>query len=482
MESLPKIYRWEHSPSILLSSSNPQPGSPICDSENESELTHDGHRRFRLPPLNLRLATQPISESNLFAISVQPPYTRNPSQDGPSLVNNSTDSPNDSTTSHTGLGTLDVLQPPSPLNSLAAHYGIPQSLPRPPRIASRPVIESNEMLPDFESLSRNYISMLASKPLDNTSAAPEINMSVTNDQEMPPPAAPQVEDQAATLQAAIDTMLGTPSPLLSHFPRIRSLRRFSLLPFNTPYNDFSASPMDDSPFINTPYNDFTTSPMDAPIMDIIDGEFGWMSGGTNESLFNHTTSALYSDLLEPTKEAAPVTTAAEILHKNENLLTPSPATPMLDFPNNLYSVPLCIFPIATGTRRNITPDNLVPLDAPTQSRRYLAPSVTSRKDAPTLVAKKRSRSSAFGDNEPDEEVLGEAPGPHATDHEKIEYKRRMSTIAARKSRRRKLEHKLMLETRVDELEKETEKWKTRCRVLQEVLRSKSVDFRFEDDE
>ena len=138
--------------------------------------------------------------------------------------------------------------------------------------------------------------------------------------------------------------------------------------------------------------------------------------------------------------------------------------------------------VATGTRRNITPDALVPLDAPTQNRRYLAPSSTSRKDLPASFSKKRSRTAAFDDDELDgEEAPTEAPGPNATELEKIEYKRRLSTIAARKSRRRKLEYKLMVEGRVEELEKESEKWRTRCKVLQEVLKSHSVDFRFDDE-
>ncbi|KIK55145.1 hypothetical protein GYMLUDRAFT_48096 [Collybiopsis luxurians FD-317 M1] len=274
-----------------------------------------------------------------------------------------------------------------------------------------------------------------------------------------------------------------------------------------------------SPFLNTPYDDFSTSPMDdspfapdlsTPIMDVLDDELGWMSNGSNEPLFNDPASALYKMLEEPVKEAAPVTTAAEILN-NKNLFTLSPATPMLDSVHSLYPSPrlpsLTVSPptavqstpaapppaprkvsaslpstVATGTRRNITPDNLVPLDAPTQTRRYLTPSSTSRKEVPASFAKKRSRTVAFADEEDVEEAPAEAPGPGATELEKIEYKRRLSTIAARKSRRRKLEHKLMLESRVDELERESEKWRTRCKVLQEMLRSHSVDFRFDDDE
>ncbi|KAE9394402.1 hypothetical protein BT96DRAFT_958800 [Gymnopus androsaceus JB14] len=277
----------------------------------------------------------------------------------------------------------------------------------------------------------------------------------------------------------------------------QSFNEFLSSPFSTPYDDFSTSPMDDSPF---------APDLSTPIMDSYDDEFGWMSGGIdmNEPLFNDAASALYDMIAEPAKEPSPVSSTVELL-SNTDLLMMSPATPALESMHSLYPSPrLPTFqapaPVtkpappaaparkvsssaATGTRRNITPDALVPLDAPTQNRRYITPSSTSRKEPSS--SKKRSRSEAFGDAEDrDEEELPpmQPPGPDATEQEKLEWKRRLSTIAARKSRRRKLEHKLMLESKVDELEKDREKWRTRCKVLQEVLRSHAVDFRFEDDD
>lgn len=428
---------------------------------------------------------------NLFAISSSSQSTcnSNTSQDVPLSLNNSAASTTSSTVSRNGSRSPNA----SSVNALAAHYGIPQFLPRPPRTTPRTTVaKPTTMLPDFESLSRNYLSMLANKPADNITA--DANMPAQEQVEMPPPAVPQVEDQAAAIQAAVEHILASPEFTMSH--------DFLSSPFiNTPYDDFT-SPMDDSPFI---------ADLQTPVMDAIDDFSGWMPTGADEPLFNDAASVLY-DMLEPAKEAAPVTTAAEILN-NKDLLTMSPATPMLDAVHSLYpsprlptinepdsvpsklttpaAAPTTVAPrrvtgasaVATGTRRNITPDNLVPLDAPTQTRRYVTPSSTSRKEVPASFTKKRSRADAFGDDDQDEEVgMGEAPGPDATELEKIEYKRRLSTIAARKSRRRKLEYKLMLETRVDELEKESEKWRTRCRVLQEVLRSHSVDFRFDDAE
>ncbi|KAF5391528.1 hypothetical protein D9757_002508 [Collybiopsis confluens] len=501
MESSSQIYRWEHSPSVLLSSSVDQPGFPL--SESESDLTHHAHRNLRSPPLNVLPTTISRSNTNLSAISSssQSSCNSNTSQDVPLSLNNSAATNKSSTASRNGSESPNT----PPVNSLAAHYGIPQFLPRPPRITPRSVAKPVAMVPDFESLSRNYLSMLANKPSDNS--VPDTNMSISNEQvEMPPPAEPQAEDQVAAIQAAVDHILGIryqqASPYLADLnelasPEFSISNDFLSSPFiNTPYDDFNTSPMDDSPFV---------ADLQTPVMDAIDEFNGWMASAGDEPLFSDNASALY-DMLEPATKAAPVTTTAEILN-NKDLLMMSPPTPMLDSVQSLYPsprLPTIIEPapgpskpataasvprkvmissaIATGTRRNITPDNLVPLDAPTQTRRYVIPSSTSRKEVPASFAKKRSRSDAFGDDEQDEEVCGEAPGPDATDLERIEYKRRLSTVAARKSRRRKLEYKLMLETRVDELEKDSEKWRTRCRVLQEVLRSHSVDFRFDDDE
>ncbi|KAE9405155.1 hypothetical protein BT96DRAFT_1015815 [Gymnopus androsaceus JB14] len=425
------------------------------------------------PPFTVRSQTSISRKSNSVAISASLKLSNHTatSQNVPTTLSTPAVYLNPSTTTRNGPASPDVS---SPVYSLAAHYGIPQSLPRPPR--TTPHLVSQEKLTDFESLSRNYISMLANKPSDNTPT-----MSTENDQieitVMPPPAVPHVEEDHGADGNAGCRRYPLRYPFFSvvphqNFTMAQTFNEYLCSPFSTPYDDFSTSPMDDSPFIP----DLST-----PIMDSYDDEFGWMSAA------------------EPAKEPAPVTPAAELLSSSK-LLIMSPATPALETVHSLYPSPrLPTFqapapaPVtkpasapaparkvsssgATGTRRNITPDALVPLDAPTQNRRHVTPS----------ASKKRSRSAAFGDAEDceQEEDLPpmQAPGPDATDLEKLEWKRRLSTIAARKSRRRKLEHKMMLESKVDELEKDREKWRTRCRVLQEVLRSHSVDFRFEDDD
>ncbi|KAH7877267.1 uncharacterized protein C8R40DRAFT_1235957 [Lentinula edodes] len=522
MESYANVYRWVHSPNVLLSCSPSssssslsslsadKSGSSICD--NESELIPHGYRISRSPPLIVPSETNPRPR-NLVEISASSSFTyqTNSSQDVLPTLNNSAASSNPSTASRNGFSSPDAIsKPSSSAYSLAAHYGIPQALPRPPRTSPRTLVSQEKPLPDFESLSRNYLSMLANKPTDNTLSHAALINNTMSPVHVPAemPAVSQIEDEEAALKAVVDTLIGTPIPISSctsadslddwfaaspQFQKTGSFNEYLSSPFSTPYDDFNTSPMDDSPF---------APDLSTPIMDAIDEEFGWsgMVGGMDEPIFTDAVSDLYDMLVvaEPAKQVAPVDSVAELLN-SKHLYTIPPSTPALESVDSLYpsprlpsvSAPAKPAPppipsssrkvsYATGTRRNITPDALLPLDAPTQARRYVAPSSTSPKEVST---KKRSRSEAFADDDDEgHEDESKAPGPDATEKEKLEYKRRMSTIAARKSRRRKLEHKLMLEAKVEALEKDTEKWKTRCKVLQEVLRSHAVDFRFEDDE
>lgn len=129
---------------------------------------------------------------------------------------------------------------------------------------------------------------------------------------------------------------------------------------------------------------------------------------------------------------------------------------------------------ATGTRKGVTPEALVPIDAPTQPRKYVTPSATSRKEVPLVFAKKRSRSTAFGEEDDD---FNEPPlPPDATEKEQIEYKRRQNTVAARRSRKRKLQYQQDLEGKVAQLTRERDVWKTRAMMCQDMLVANGVQF------
>nr|GAT61150.1 predicted protein [Mycena chlorophos] len=145
---------------------------------------------------------------------------------------------------------------------------------------------------------------------------------------------------------------------------------------------------------------------------------------------------------------------------------------------------------ANGTRKNITPASLIPLDAPTQHRTYRLPSSTSRKAVPAS-SRKRVRNVAFADNvnagdTDDGEPAADAGGASRTrvsanEAQRILDKRRQNTLAARKSRRRKLEHVQGLEREVDELKGLVERWKERAIMVQGMLKQKGTVLEFEED-
>ncbi|KAJ7726355.1 ectomycorrhiza-regulated protein [Mycena metata] len=118
------------------------------------------------------------------------------------------------------------------------------------------------------------------------------------------------------------------------------------------------------------------------------------------------------------------------------------------------------------------PEGMIPIsDAPTQPRTYSTPSLTSRKEIPAFFNR---RPSSQPSDEEEDELTEEPLAANATDQEKIEYKRRQNTLAARRSRKRKLMHQQQLEEAVDRLTQEKEIWKTRALMLSNLLRSHGI--------
>ncbi|RDB19513.1 hypothetical protein Hypma_013414 [Hypsizygus marmoreus] len=125
-----------------------------------------------------------------------------------------------------------------------------------------------------------------------------------------------------------------------------------------------------------------------------------------------------------------------------------------------------------------SPEALIPIDAPTQPRQYRTPSATSRKEVPAFFKKMRTNSPPSEEEE--DELTEEPPASNATDQEKIEWKRRQNTLAARRSRKRKMMNVQRLEETVERLTREREIWKTRALTLKQLLISHGIicpDFR-----
>lgn len=275
----------------------------------------------------------------------------------------------------------------------------------------------------------------------------------------------------AAASASVDESVQAVFDLLIASPEYQSLGNEFL------GGDYLTSPMDDSPFedmLTTPAlgsSDFMTSPA---IIDSDDFGFG------EAPLFNDSFD--FDSHLEPAK-SAPSLPAVQHPASFDGLYTmASPDTPALD-PSSLNSS-VNATPITpalhsfktgprrknppTGTRKNITPDALIPYDAPIQSRKYLTPSATSRKEVPAVFAKKRSRSQALGDDEDDLNLDDQ-------DMDAIEAKRRQNTLAARRSRKRKLEYQRELEASVEKANEEREYWQRYARTLENALRERGLE-------
>ena len=243
-------------------------------------------------------------------------------------------------------------------------------------------------------------------------------------------------------------------------------------------NEFLTSPLLDSPLdddlLTTPAvgSDMHADIMTSPLM----GDFGNDSFGEFPSLFGEFDETLYQGSKEPQQEP-PVFPHLPNLDKMYSLETPN--TPFIDSPTaSPFDRQVAPLPSAkrksnaTGTRKNILPDSLVPVDAPTQSRKYLTPSTTSRKELPATWRRKRLRTAGPGIEE--DELVEEGLTPTLSEQEQIEAKRRQNTIAARRSRKRKLEYQRELEQTLEQYKRESEMWKQRAMTCQALLRSHHI--------
>ena len=365
-------------------------------------------------------------------------------------------------------------------SDLAAHHGIPQSLPPVPRVSryQEPAASTSSSSPsnqqdfDFNSLCSNYLTMLSQKPEEQI--------------QQPPTAESAPVSDAAAAQVLYDIIAGEYVRCLVRKFQLTQPDSYPASPEFQMANEFMTSPLDDS----SPWEDLLTTPalgsddlasefLTSPAIVDSDsfGDFGDMP------LFS---DGIVSSGLPQIKTPSSLPAAAPALPAFDfsGMYTmPSPNTPALD-PSSLHPSPqLDSDPLPsskpnhtrrksapTGTRKNATPESLVPYDAPIQPRKYVTPSATSRKEMPAVFARKRSRSQAFGEGDEDqldEEASGLPPSQNELDA--IEAKRRQNTLAARRSRKRKLEYQRELEDSLEQEKSEKERWKGRAQLLEALL-------------
>ena len=231
---------------------------------------------------------------------------------------------------------------------------------------------------------------------------------------------------------------------------------FSISPIRSPLGGLPYTPCSrDDDFIRTPgsRNDDFPSYFAPPL--IADGDY-FAAPYPSTSLFDD------AGLFEPPsssdkREATPRSSAVNL----DNMYTISPSTPALDASPFVPSPHRSSSGPPTGIRKH-TPDTSTPLDAPVRSRNNSLPPATPRRDA----SLKRSRTEAFGDDEESSKYVAEL--------DTTAFSRLQNTLAARRSRRRKLEHKSELEASLERERQLKEQWRSRAMTLEAVLFSHGI--------
>jgi len=339
-------------------------------------------------------------------------------------------------------------------SDLAAHHGIPQSLPPPPRTTPRRSSEP-ESIPDFSlsSLCANYLTMLSSNSHTGQTSISEVN---------PTTALPMSPDDEAAAQAIASALSGTPDSRASSHSSLTE-QTYSASPEFFDPSDFLTSPV--SPFdelLTTPaLEDMGMTPdiFTSPLQSFGD-EFDNLPSLFGDAYNTYDVKATMSTSLSPSDLP---------LADMDDIYEPSPGTPAIDA-LSLHADSSSAYltrrkNVPTGTRKNITPGSLVPFDAPIQSRKYRTPSTTSRKELPATFARKRARTQGPGEEE-------ESVGPTHSEEDAIKVKRLQNTLAARRSRKRKLEYQRELEDAIEAERRDKEMWRGRALVLEALLRDK----------
>ncbi|KAG9025480.1 hypothetical protein FRB95_010114 [Tulasnella sp. JGI-2019a] len=198
-----------------------------------------------------------------------------------------------------------------------------------------------------------------------------------------------------------------------------------------------------------------------------------------------------SSMSPPTTNLRPITTLGNY---------PAPRTSTSPTSTSAVATTSSAVPIPNGIRKNVKPADLLPVDAPIQPRNYITPSATSRREVPPSVARtfvpsssrKRSATAAgmaaaedmqdeLAEEESDEVVAKRNKEREGMDPEKralldhVEASRKRNTLAARKSRQRKLEHVRGLEELVERLQAENDALRSRVEVCETRLRDAGLD-------
>lgn len=452
----------------------------------------------------------------------------------PSTSSGTAAAPPDVNVSSTGHSPLNAFNfpsflPPPPKLKSATSSSSSSSLP-----TSRPSTVTDQDMFDFAQMSANYLNMLQSNPEDNhQDASPQA--SHPGLPEMPfqysrPTGGESRVSSGNDMQ--VSPMFASPheefltSPLLDE-----DYREFMSPDFDTPFSTFLSTPdfgasaplppmsrgtLDDTAFhVHHGNSDAYNMPLihnpaayaydDSPLIPFDESYSGLsLVDGSEQPVIGEGGAAHYNNGLL-SKQPAPTTTihqhALAPSALSSSVQTPPTPNPTVLDSDQMYTMSPAIddvdeFPAPTGraaatapsrrqlrgasnkytgTRRNVTPSTLIPDDAPIQRRNYGGGVPTPVK----RTSKKRTASEAFDSSTLTTEEELEAAREQGL-LSQAEYKRIQNTLAARKSRKRKLQHQIDLEDKVESMSKERDMWKDRALMLAGMLRAQGMEVQFDD--
>lgn len=275
---------------------------------------------------------------------------------------------------------------------------------------------------------------------------------------------PEVDPSAAVTMSPDDEAAAQAiASALSASPEFFNPSDFLTSPVS-PFEELLTTPALDADMGMTP--DIYTSPLLQSFGDDFDNL---------PSLFDNATYNLYGAKGTASTSLSPSDLPLPDMD-GDDIYRISPETPVIDtlslhasplLADDSSTLPTRRKSVPTGTRKNITPESLVPFDAPIQNRKYRTPSSTSRKELPATFARKRARTQGPGEEE--------TVGPTLSEEDAIKTKRLQNTLAARRSRKRKLEYQRELEDAIDAERRDKEMWRARVLILEALLRDKGYE-------
>ncbi|KAJ8079808.1 hypothetical protein PM082_016630 [Marasmius tenuissimus] len=412
------------------------------------------------------------------------------------------------------LGIPSMLPKP-PSSSSTTSTMSPPSSSSPPAAAVTQLAQSSPPAPppaptlDYQSLREAYLLMLSQQPstastsstfissspanadvdnggiaVENGMASSQVAIQNTAANDVASPYSPYLTSPENAILG--DEFLASPifsdaSPVFSDFlgdDFTSPLMSNQTSPVSPVFDEFNTSPGMDSPlgdFLNTPVMDAVDQ------VGVEDADAQWAP------LFDDAALGVYEPLEQQKAVEAPVASTSGTVSP-PTTISPSDMSPTVSPPNMTMSPSASTTParmetrssshgqsrtqpkpqlqrryVPNGTRKGVTPDTLIPIDAPIQSRYRTASSSSSSK-------RRKTESGAVPTGtEPDVEAQDD--DDEGNEERKRAAKRERNTLAARTSRKRKLEHQLQLQDANDKLAVEVQQWKTRAEVMEGMLKA-----------